>query len=665
MSDIVKEANKRARKAKSFWDENYRRMDEDIEFLHGEEQWPERIKREREDEGRPALTFNMLPTYVDQVTGDQRQTTPAIDIAPVNSDTKETKVFNYAGTKDYSLAETYQAIIRNIEYTSNADQAYDTGFEHCAGWGLGWIRLLSDYIDDESFDQDFKIKRVKNYKSVLVSPFDEPDGSDIQWGIIFTRISREEFESRWPGKEFVQPNELDADEIDLWIDKDYGKIGEYYCFKDDPYELIQLSDGTVTRDVGPILDELAAKGITVVNRRKVKGKKVVWYKISGKDVLEGPTDTPFSHIPLIPVVGKELVVDGRTIFRGVIRHAKDAQRMYNYARTAEIETVALQPKVPYIASDKQVAGYEGMWKNANRQNLGVLIYKSGTGDPSPQRQPTPMLSQGNVNLSLQAKDDIKGTTNMHDASMGAEGNEQSGKAILARQREGDTGNYSFIDNLSRSIGHLARILVKAIPRVYDTQRLVRLRFPDGTDDLIEINRTEFDEETRQEVTINDLSVGKFDVICKTGPSYNTQREEAAEGITAFIQALGNTDPITAKALTYLAVKNMDWADSDKVMEVIKKGLPPEIFGDEEQEPAPPTPQEQIEMAKVEAEMSQAEADKAKAEADMEKANADMAKAQATMMEVAEKMENLDESIKDAVAGAFAQLITEMNQREVA
>ena len=654
---IVAEANKRAASAKGFWDENYARMDDDIRFIHGEGQWPEKIKKQREIDVRPCLTFNMLPSYIDQVTGSQRLTTPSIDIAPVNSDTKETRIKNYTGQKDYSLAETFQAIIRNIEYVSKADIAYDTAFEHCAGWGLGWIRVLSDYVSDESFDQDFRIKRVKNYKSVMVSLFDEPDGSDIEWAIIFSKMTLEDFEHKWPGKKPADAKDLNKSEIDIWLDKDYVKIGEYYKFVNDDHELVQLSDGTVTRmdKVSGVLDELEReKGITVAETRKVKGKKVVWYKISGCDVLEGPLDTPFSYIPVIPVVGKELVVDGKTILRGVIRHAKDAQCMYNYSRTSEIESVGLQPRVPYIASDKQIGPYLDDWKHANTSNVGVLVYKSVPGEPRPSREPPPMMSSANINLSMQARDDIKGTTNMHDASMGAQSNETSGRAIIAREKQGDVGNYSFVDNLSRSIGHLARILVQAIPKVYDTNRLLRLRFPDGNDDLVEINQTILDDQTGKEVIINDLSVGKFDVICKTGPSFTTQRTEAAEAITRFISALGNTDPVTTKALTYLAVKNMDWADSEQVLDILKKTLPKGLIEDDEedQKPQEPTPQELIETAKMEAEREQIEADKMTAQATMKTA-------EAKMMEAVEKINNLDETIKESIASALAEAMVQM------
>lgn len=649
-------ARKRAKRAHDAWSVNYDRMDEDIEFLDGD-QWPDDVKQNRKDECRPYLTFNKLPSIVDQIVGDQRQMRPAINVFPAQGDIQmaNQEVQNFTGTKDYKLSEIYEGIIRNIEYSSNADMAYDTAFEHCAGWGLGYFRILTDYLDESSFDQDFIIRRIRNYKSVLLDPdFQEPDGSDIEWGFIFSKIHKDEFERRYPGKQAVSVQSTDQDQYEIWVDGDYVMLAEYYYLKDHTYTLYQMSDGMVlnAEEVGPILDELAVAGVTIVNERQVKGKKCCWAKISGADVLEEEKDTVFRWIPIIPVLGKELVVDGTPIYRGAIRHAKDAQRMYNYSRTADIERTALVPKVPYVIADKQIDSYENDWENANTSNKSYLKYKHVSGLPAPMRQPPVSTNPGEAHQSMQASDDIKATTGMFDPSMGATSGATSGKQELVLQQKGDRGSFAFSDNMVRSIRHAGRILINAIPKLYDTNRLIRLRFPDDAEDFVEINKTIIDQQTGQPFIVNDMSVGKFDLVVKPGPSYSTQRHEALDSMTQVLQAA----PQLWSVIGDLIAKNMDWPGADEFAERLKKMVPPEILDEDEQAPPepppPPTPADQAAMAKADADLATADAKKAKADADK-------LAAEAKMMEVIDKVNNMEESMKDMVADLIAQTIMEM------
>jgi hypothetical protein len=643
------EARQRAKYARDAWDYNYEEMDEDIDFLAGD-QWDETIKKEREEEGRPCLTFNKLPSIIDQLVGDQRQMRPSVNVFPAQGDISTEKVKNYAGTKDYSLAEVIQGVLRNIEYCSNADIAYDTAFEHCASWGLGFVRLLTDYTDERSFDQEFKIKRVKNFKSVLIDPdFEEGDGSDIEYGFIFSKLSKNEFERKYPGKAYTSVD-IDNDQMAIWVDHDSIYIAEYYYLKDHTYTIHQLSDGRVVdaEKFDPIADEIFYEyGITVVDSRKVQSKKCCWAKITGADILEEEKDTVFRWVPVVPFLGKELVVDGTPRYRGAIRYAKDASSMYNYSRTADIERTALTPKVPYILSDRQIEGYENQWDSANSGNVPYLLYKESNAQ-KPHREPPVSTNPGETQQSLMASDDIKSTTGIYDASLGAQSNEVSGVAIRARQREGDVGSYAFSDNAIRSQRHVCRILIDAIPKLYDTQRLIRLRFPDDAEDFVEINQVILDEQTQQEYKIHDLSVGKFDLVVRSGPSYTTQRMEAAEAITQFVTAIGAANPVVASALTMLVAKNSDWPESDVVVDIIKKTLPPGLIDDPEQEqkppepPQPPTPEEQATMVKAQAEMAKAEASMAKSEADKLGAKADIA-------EVMERIRNLESNIQSQIA----------------
>ncbi|MCF6327583.1 MAG: hypothetical protein L3J21_09875 [Devosiaceae bacterium] len=661
-SDFLQTARRRAKYALEAWDVNYRDMDEDIDFLHGGEQWPQSVRDERGD--RPCLTFNKLPAIVDQIVGDQRQMRPSVAVFPAQGDVQggNNKVQNIAGTNDYSLAEVYEGIIRNIEYSSNADIAYDTAFEQCAGHGLGFIQIVTEWTPG-SFDQEIKIKRVRNYKSVIIDPdCQEPDGSDIEWGFLFSKIHKDDFETKYPGKK-QGSIDVGSDTYEMWADADFVFIADYYYLKDHVFEICQLSDGRVIDQdkFEPIADELAERGITCVRTRKADGKKCMWAKISADEILE-ERETIFDWIPIVPVFGKELVVDGTPRYRGAIRHSKDAQRMYNYSRSADIERTALTPKVPYILDARQIEGYEVTWGQANLKNYSYLQYNHIDGIPKPQREPPVMGNPGEVQQSMQASDDIKATSNMFDSSMGQRSGATSGKQEIALQRKGNLGSFAFSDNMVRSIRQVGRILISAIPKLYDTERQIRLRFPDDSEDFVALNQTVLDEETGKTIVINDLSVGKFDLIVKAGPSYSTQREEAA----AVMGEMLNANPDLWQVIGDLVAKNMDWPGADEFAKRLKKMIPPEILDEQPEEGAeeapPPPSQEEIQAVieqGIEEQLSSAEnaAKLAKAEADKAKAAAVMAQAETKMAEISQEAGDAGD-LRELVADLIAEFIAE-------
>lgn len=652
--DFLKTAKKRAARSYQAWDVNFADMEDDVRMLAGD-QWDSDTKQKRDDDERPYLTFNKLAPIVDQIVGEQRQMRPSISVFPAQGDVRgaDIKVQNRAGSKDYSLAECYEGIIRNIEYNSNADIAYDTAFEHCSGWGLGYILLRTDYAD-LSFDQDFKIERVRNYRSVLLDPdFQNPDGSDCKFGFLFTKIHKDEYARRYPNADPVSISNVDADAFELWADGDYVFLAEYYYLKPKLTDLLLMSNGAVLdrSKVDAILDELAARGVTVVKERKATTNCCYWSKISGAGILEPEQETVFRWVPIIPVLGKEIVVDGTPHYRGAIRYAKDAQISYNYSRTSDIERTALLPKVPYILSDAQIKGYKEQWDTANKRNRAYLLYKE-TNAPKPTREQPVMNNPGEVNQAMLAADDIKATTNMFDPSMGNISGANSGKQELLLQQKGDRGSYAFSDNMVRSIRHLGRILIDAIPKVYDTQRIMRLRFADESEDFVEINKTIIDRQTNQPVIVNDLSVGKFDLVVKVGPSYSTQRMEAVDAITEFVRAVGAGDPVVGKALAMMVAKNSDWPEADKIVEILRRSLPPGLIDPEpgdkpppQPPPTPPTPADQANIAAAQAKIATADATKMKAQASM-------MESQVEITAIQQQLANLPDMMRSVVGNAL-------------
>lgn len=571
--DIIAECTKRLEMCISVESENRQEALDDLRFLAGE-QWPESMRRMREIENRPCLTINKLPTFLNQVTNDQRQNKPSIKVHAVDSGA------------DVETAEVIQGLIRHIEYNSNADVAYDTAVNNAASIGFGYFRIVTDYCDDETFDQDIKFKRVRNPFTVYFDPNSvEPDGSDAEFVIITEELPKDEFQRQYPKAETTTDG-LDqgiGDRTITWMSQDKVRVAEYYRIEKQEATLVQLVDGSVAWE-----SELPPDAKPFIAQKRPSYKRVVkWYKITAHEKLD-EAEIPCRWIPVFPVYGQEYDVDGRVIRTGLIRWAKDPARMYNYWLTAATEEASLRPKIPYIGAEGQFEGHENEWAQANNRSFPYLEYKpitiDGTLAPPPARQPMVDVPVGTIQMAMHANDNIKQTTGIFDASLGARGNETSGKAILARQKEGDVANFHYVDNLSRAIRHAGRCILDMIPKIYDAPRVVRIMGEDESVDMAEVNKPmdpEVDEKTGAIKTVlNDLTVGKYDVTVSVGPSYSTLRQEAADAMVQFGQAWPKLMDIAGDKV----VKAMDWPGAEEIAERIKRVIPPEITQDKKDDP---------------------------------------------------------------------------------
>ena len=608
--------------------ENIILAEEDFIFVAGDGQWPYEIKQQRQQKKRPCLTFNRLPQFIAQVVGDARQNKPSIKVSPVDSGA------------DPDTAELLEGIIRHIESDSSASTAYLTGFEHCCSGGFGHWRVLTDFCDADTFDQEIKIQRITNPFSVTWDPGAiEANKQDANWCFVSEFITTEEFDRRYPAED-GQVRDWQAPyvrrEFGTWLDtNEKVRIAEYWCKKKIKKTLSMMPDGSVQD--GDI------EG--AIRTRESFDIKILRYVLSGDKILEGPQEWAGSIIPIISVFGPEEFIDGRTRYRSLIRHAKDPQRMYNYWQTAITEKIALTPRAPYVVTKEQVKGFERIWANVNNLDATYIPYNA---DPQaagvPQRSEPAAVNVAEIQQSQQSIDDIKATIGIHDASLGAQGNETSGRAILARQREGDTATFAWIDNLSRAIEHTGRILIDLIPHIYDSQRVVRILGEDESQELVTINQAAIvnpfmESAEDQHGILNDLSVGKYDVRVSVGPSYSTKRMEASESMMAFIQAVPQASPIIGD----LVAKNMDWPGAEDIAERLKKTIPPEVMNEdlspeEQQQQQEAMAQQQKEAAAQQA-MAQAlfELERKKKEADIAET---MAKAEKAMAEAeAQDIEN--------------------------
>ncbi|MFN3513913.1 MAG: portal protein [Phenylobacterium sp.] len=581
--EILKDARAAFELARACEAENRREALDDLRFARLGEQWPEKVRRERELDGRPCLTINRLPAFIRQVVNDARQNKPAIVCHPVDDGA------------DPETAEILNGLIRAIEQGSDAEVAYDTALDFAVTCGFGYFRINTRYARDDAFEQDLAIERVANPFSIYGDPESTAaDSSDWNTAFVVDSLPREAFLARWKGAE---PADWGGAEPVRGLSAGEGErvtIAEYWRREPVVRTILALSDGQVIEQ-GLYETQKAlfdALGVSVIGQpRQILGHKVVQRLASGAEVLE-TVDWAGRYIPIVPVYGEELHVDGRRVLRSLVRDAKDPQRMFNYWRTTTTELVALAPKAPFIGRRGAFETDAAKWATANVQSHAFIEYD---GPEPPIRQPFAGVPAGALQEALNASDDMKAIMGLHDASLGARSNETSGRAIMARQREGDTSTFHYIDNLSRAIRHAGRILIDLIPKVYSTPRVIRVLGADGKPGLAAVNQGQSGrgeaaaEQARKVGRIYELGVGKYDVTVRSGPSFTSRREEAATQMIELIRAY----PAAAPLIGDLLARNLDWPGADEIAERLAAQLPPAIKG-----AAPEMEQAKAQMAKL-------------------------------------------------------------------
>ena len=616
--DLLDTARDRFDRAYQVDQENRDEARNDLEFLVGE-QWPESIRTEREQDERPVITINRMPQFVNQVTGDIRQNRPSIKIRP------------WDDRSDPDVAEVYTGLVRAIESQSDAEMAYQVAADAAAACGISALRVLNDYLHPESFDQDLLVAPIENPFAVYWDPASkEPTRKDANWCFVTEELHTADFEEQYPDAAISDfEGMIEGERLNQWVNQEHVRIAEYWWKKPIKKLIGETEDGGTLDVTGLDPEMMAYAGVT---RYKEIDSHEVWFcKLSGAEIIEEPKQWPGVHIPIVAVIGSEIHLGERVVRHGVIRYAKDAQRLYNYSRSTHAEVVSLQPKAPFIVTPGQVEGHEDQWENANRKNYPYLLANADPMSPGfPQRATPPLASQGLTQEIALAAEDMKATTGIFDAGLGAQSNETSGRAIRARQMESDVSTSAFPDNLARSVRQIGRILVELIPHFYDKPRIIRILNEDDTEKTVVINEifADRDPKTGEQVhKLFDMSIGKYDVVVATGPSFSTRRQEAAESMLAFVQSAPNV----AGVVMDLIAKNMDWPGADEMAERLRKTLPPGMAEDEDQE-GQPNQQEMMQAMMMQMQQMAQQMDQqleaGKREAETQKAIADAEKTRA-------------------------------------
>ncbi|KMM77075.1 hypothetical protein ACP93_02620 [Xanthomonas sp. NCPPB 1128] len=603
-NDALAEMRKRYDRATEACSKLYDAAREDERFVTiPGEQWDKQLKARRRN--RPTYEFPKLYPHIRDVVNEMRQGRPQGKVRPSEE-------------SDTGLAEIMQGICRNIESVSNADRAYDIAYEKALKGGFGVWRICTDYINDDDFEQDICIKAVRNpYAVKFDAAAQEIDRRDANFAFVEELIPEADYERQWPDVPLADFEGDAAHDQSKWREAGKVRIVEYWYKEPKKRELWALSSGAVVfaDEAGLDEDELALAGLQILRRRTVDSHVVKVRLSNGSQWLTEPQVFPSKYIGLVPVWGNIDNIDGEDYWQGMVRANKDQQRLHNVHRTAAIEAVAKSPKAPFILRMKDIKGYENFWKAANSEDFPYLPLADAATD-IPKRSQQAEIPAALLQLAAMDNEDIKASTGRYNASLGATSNETSGRAINARKLQGAVATFNYLDNLGYAIQYTYEILVDMIPRVYDTQRVVRVLGADGGEKWKTLYQEVVDPETGQTIVLNDIRKGKYDVTITVGPSFATQRMEAVDAFTQMLGQMGpGLPPPIAALMAYTAIKNMDLPGSEELDEAFRKilveqGVIPPKDGEEPPKPQQPDPKVQAEAGKTaaQAQLAQAQAE---------------------------------------------------------
>lgn len=593
---------------------------DDLRFIdEAGAQWPEDVRRSRSGIGgggglppvapRPCLEFNLLRGPVQQVINTARQAKLGLSFAPEGEGASQ------------AVAQAYDDIARAIQADSRAHLARQWAFERAAKAGFGAYRLLTEYVNNQSFDQRIIYKRILNQAAVYLDPFaQEPDWSDGAFAFITQDLPIARYRKLYPSSKLAGHSDSEltsiGNDLPTWITTSDGsaglscRIAEYWCVHEDTKTLVLLPDDTtafldeIPKDILATVEQ--DRGTPLPRRTITTGRRVTVTIMNGLELFD-PQEWNGTYIPIVPVIGDEANLNGDRRWSGIVQFSRDAQQSYNYMRSAQVEAVGLAPRAQWLIADGQLEGYEAWWQQANARNLPYLPYRmttyAGGQAPPPQRNIAEPAIQAVTLAAAAAKDDLHSTTNMPPVSLGQlDPHERSGVAIRALQGQAEVGSSGYLDNLaSISMIYEGKVLKDLIPRIYDRPgRLVPAMGQDEKRKNLMVN-IPFTHQGGQPQAVPpgtpgaevlDLKSAELSVTAVVGKSYATRREEASEAIAAIMQAAPGLAPILAP----FWLEELDFPGAKKIAAVAKKTLPPQFQEEEGKGPDPQQMQQQLAQA---------------------------------------------------------------------
>lgn len=664
---ILKEAKDRFKACKE-WESNARQLNlDDLKFVEADSdngyQWPNDVRKSRDVDQRPSLTINKTRQHCLMIINDCKQNKPAVKIRAAG------------GGATFQAAQVLEGLVRHIEYQSNASTAYDTATEFQVKIGTGYWRVITDYVSEDSFDQEIFIRRIRDPFSVYIDPdILEADGSDARYAFIFEDMPKDEFDRMYPRwKDKIAGTGAGLETTDDWVDDKHVRVAEYFRRLEREEELLSIVDPTTGERTVVKASDLSPEIVAQVKNdpqtrtRMATTYDVEWYLIAGATVMETKI-WPGIYIPIVRVIGEETVIERQMDRKGHVRALKDPQRMYNYWSSSAVENVALQSKTPYVGAAEAIEGYETYFESANRINHAYLPFNQyddqGRKLDAPQRQQPVQMPQAYMQGLQIASQEMMAVSGQYESTLGDKGDEKTGIAIQERQRTGNRATYHYIDNLATGIRFTGKILLDLIPKIYDTPRVLRILSEDGTESQVQIDPAqkqalvEGEKPSPQQIAkqaaiqkVLNPAVGRYEVQADVGPNYATRRQEA---FNAFTQIISQRPEMTM-LIGDILMKAGDFPMADEAAERLKRMVPKQALG-EGPDPETQELQQQVENLKQSlASTLQALADKSgEQKIDLEKVAIDVFKAETDRLKAF-----LDKIDPTSIAQVVQQTIAEV------
>ena len=594
---IVDEAIKRFNRAMEWESVARERFLEDLKFRHGDSdngyQWPGAVKALRDADNRPCLTMNIIRQHNLTISNEARK----------NKSSVKFKAMGGGATQE--SANVYRDIMQYIEDKSRAQNIFTQARNFQIDGGIGWFRLVTDYVSADSMNQMPYIYPVRDPLSILVDPDRvQDDYSDINWGFAFDWVPNDQFEEAYPEiSELVGDSPLGSGTIyNGWDSKNHKAVCEYFRRvkkKDKLVSFVHLGERHTIRKskLHPELHEEVLKD-PLTKIRDVEDATIEWYLIAGQKVIDKTTWLG-KFIPLIPIIGEETVIDGVLDRKGHTRAMKDAQRMYNYNASGQVEFGALQGKTPWTAAAKAIEQFEDIWNSANKVNHAVLPYNhtddEGNPIPPPQRTEPPVGSPLYQQGMDTAFNQMMMTSGQWQNQMGMMGNERTGSAISKRQQQGDTATYHFQDNYEKALINLGKQIIDLVPKILDTKQVLKMQAEDGVDYELVIDPTAkeayYEELAHDQTVVKRIfnpQVGEYDIAPSVGPEYGSKREETVDALTLIL----TQNPGLTGIIGDILLSAMDFDKADEAARRLKRMVPPQALG------TGPSQQEQLQQQQI-------------------------------------------------------------------
>lgn len=534
--------------------------------------------------------FDRCTPIVDGIAGEIEQADFTIRVSPTG------------GRASTDTAKTIDGLIRNIRNISNAEAVFNDAARSCIEGGFDAWEIETDWVDGDAMDQDIFIRRIPNANGSVWFDMSSVERSPIDagWATKLVGLPIFEYRERWPGGGGVSVGDNAKSTNRGDNPKEVVTVGKLYYRKEETIDLVMMTDGAVYRDDDKfknVQDELAKptekdpQGITIAlndngeeKRRKRKSWRIWSRMYDGGDWLADAEETVFDFIPIVPIYGNYDWLENERVYFGVIENLMDPQRVLNYAQSRDIEDGALSPAESIWMTEAQKEGNDYSRMNVDRDP--VRIYSD---DPAAKTPPFKMAAS-QVNAGLQTtianmQETINSSSNTFSAQQGNATSTQSGIAGLQQIEQGNIGTIKWSKALEVALCYTAKVIMGALPRVYDGTRTVRITGEDGTTSMESINKPVFDEQTKTNIILNDLSIADYDAVCVMGPAFNSAQKEAARALEATLAANPALGPVIQDVLFKQRTEpGMDVVAERLRVQAFNNGVIPETqWTDEERE----------------------------------------------------------------------------------